>query len=56
MSCWLQLAEDPTFNVETVTDTLQEPAESPRSAKVIPFLKVSAGCREEKSNEERAKQ
>ncbi|MEL7259263.1 MAG: hypothetical protein AAFN80_15730 [Pseudomonadota bacterium] len=42
MSKWLAIAENGENGFNSLTDTRQEPAESP-------FLTVSAGCREEKS-------
>lgn len=49
MSRWLDLARHSNLNANSLPDTLQEPAKSPRKAGLPPFLQVSAGCRVKKS-------
>lgn len=49
MSVWLELAHAPDENLKSLTDTLQKPSESTAQGETHPFLQVSTGCRDKKS-------
>lgn len=51
MSRWLDIASRAEGNSNTPPDIQQEPARSPHAGTSSPFLLVSAGCRERKSEE-----